>query len=353
MASTFPTSVDAFNDPVAANKLNNPDHAVLHQDVNDAIEKTETKLGTGSSTPVSNTFLIGNGSGTSAWSALTSAQVAARISDETGTGLLVFGTSPTIVTPIIASFVNATHDHSNAAGGGQTLNTPIIVNPTIRTWDGWQDANETWTYASATTFTVAGVDVTAKYHVGTKLKLTQTSAKYFYVTAVSFSTDTTVTVTGGSDYTLANAAITNPFFSYMVNPQGFPRAFSWTPTFVNLSGGTLNYAKFGIQGGQCFFELKYTLAGAGVAGAVTFSAPTSITADMVSTIEVIEGSVALQDTGTAAFGGILRWGSSTTIEIAALGSAGSYINVTALSSTVPHTWASTDAITAAGRFRIA
>lgn len=47
-----------------------------------------------------------------------SAELAAIISNETGSGALVFGTSPTIVTPTIASFVNATHNHQNAAGGG-------------------------------------------------------------------------------------------------------------------------------------------------------------------------------------------------------------------------------------------
>jgi hypothetical protein len=36
----------------------------------------------------------------------------------TGSGSVVLATSPTIVTPTIASHVNATHDHSNAAGGG-------------------------------------------------------------------------------------------------------------------------------------------------------------------------------------------------------------------------------------------
>jgi len=40
-------------------------------------------------------------------------------------------TSPTIVTPTIASFANATHNHSNAAGGGATLTSPTITTPTI------------------------------------------------------------------------------------------------------------------------------------------------------------------------------------------------------------------------------
>lgn len=57
--------------------------------------------------------------------ASTSAHLAGILSDETGTGVVVFNTSPTIVTPTIASFVNATHTHLNAAGGG-TLDAAAI-----------------------------------------------------------------------------------------------------------------------------------------------------------------------------------------------------------------------------------
>jgi hypothetical protein len=41
---------------------------------------------------------------------------------------------------------------------------------------------------------------------GDKIKLTQTTVKYFYIVGVA---NTLLTVTGGSDYTVANAAITN------------------------------------------------------------------------------------------------------------------------------------------------
>jgi hypothetical protein len=50
--------------------------------------------------------------------------------DNTGTGKVVRDTSPTIVTPTIASFVNATHNHQNAAGGG-TLDFTAIGGATI------------------------------------------------------------------------------------------------------------------------------------------------------------------------------------------------------------------------------
>lgn len=61
----------------------------------------------------------------SQFAATTSAQLAGVISNETGSGLLVFGTSPTIVTPTIASLTNMQHSHLNAAGGGNITEAAI------------------------------------------------------------------------------------------------------------------------------------------------------------------------------------------------------------------------------------
>lgn len=90
--------------------------------------------------------------------------------------------------------------------------------------DGWTPDSDTWAYVSATSFKIIGKDVRVRFPIGTKLKLTQTSVKYFYVVSVAYSTDTTITVTGGSLYTLTNAAITNPFYSYSETPQDYPFA---------------------------------------------------------------------------------------------------------------------------------
>lgn len=57
----------------------------------------------------------------------TSAGVAGLLSDETGSGALVFGTSPTIATPTIASFTNATHNHQAAAGGGTLAEAALAL----------------------------------------------------------------------------------------------------------------------------------------------------------------------------------------------------------------------------------
>lgn len=83
----------------------------------------------------------------SAFAATTSAELATVISDETGSGLLVYGTSPTIttpavtggtltsstlVTPTVADLSNMTHAHTSNAGGG-LLGAAAIGSGTIAT----------------------------------------------------------------------------------------------------------------------------------------------------------------------------------------------------------------------------
>lgn len=70
MSTTFPTSKQTFSNPTANDKLNSPSHASQHADVNDTVEAVQDKLGAGSSTPTSGKFLKGDGTGSSAWTAL-------------------------------------------------------------------------------------------------------------------------------------------------------------------------------------------------------------------------------------------------------------------------------------------
>ena len=94
-------------------------------------------------------------------------------------------------------------------------------------------STDTWTYVSATSFKITGKDVRYKFPKGTKIKLVQSGiTKYFYVTATAYSADTTITITGGSDYSLANATISGQAYSYAAAPQNFPLG---TSTFVPLT----------------------------------------------------------------------------------------------------------------------
>jgi len=101
---------------------------------------------------------------------------------------------------------------------------------------GWNSFPYTCTYASANTFTVSG-DKTAEFSAGMKFELTQTTVKYFILTKVAYSApNTTFTVYGGTDYTLANAAITEPYFSSVKSPLGFPMSpTKWTVSFSDTT----------------------------------------------------------------------------------------------------------------------
>lgn len=122
--------------------------------------------------------------------------------------------------------------------------------------DGWTWDLDIWSYVSATSFKIQGKNVVARFPVGTKIKVTQTTAKYFYVVSSSFSTDTTVTVTGGSDYTIASAAITSPCYSYQSCPQGFPQWFNYDETQTGYSvDPTDGVCRFRVEGRTVFYNL--------------------------------------------------------------------------------------------------
>jgi len=146
--------------------------------------------------------------------------------------------------------------------GGRTLQgSSIIVDDNGKLsgngLDGWIYDTDTWTYVSATSFKISGKDVRYKFPRGTKIKLVQSgSTKYFYVVATNYSADTTITITGGSDYTLDSATISGQAYSYAAAPQSFPQWFNWTPTFTGFSTVPTGIHKFSVIGSTCFANIR-------------------------------------------------------------------------------------------------
>lgn len=152
---TFPTSIPSYSATSGGETANTAGAGTglsgLLNNFETDVTALSTKIGTGSSTPTSNTVLTGNGVGTSVW----------------GSSLTNF----TLVTPTIASFVNATHDHTNAAGGG-TLGTNSVPTAAIQS-DAVTDAKmiygklrsrqggsaSDWSSAGTTTFDYSGTNV--------------------------------------------------------------------------------------------------------------------------------------------------------------------------------------------------
>lgn len=150
--------------------------------------------------------------------------------------------------------------------------------------DGWIPAGETWTYASATTFTISG-DKTGKYQKGDKIKLTQTDVKYFYIIGVSYSSpNTTITVTGGSNYSLTSATITSPYFSKIENPQGFPAWFSWSPSYsasasMTYTSVSTDFAKFKLTNDCIQWRLQCSGITGGIASTFLEATPPLVGSD--------------------------------------------------------------------------
>lgn len=135
---------------------------------------------------------------------------------------------------------------------------------------GWQETNDIWTYASASTITVP-TDATTKYAVGDRVRLKQGGGfKYFYIIGVAA---TTLTVTGGSDYSVANSAITNVATSKLVNPLDFPGAFNWTPTFTGFSANPSGVHRFALVGRECRIYVRHSTLGTSNTTAFTMTLP--------------------------------------------------------------------------------
>lgn len=112
--------------------------------------------------------------------------------------------------------------------GVKTMTTPVLESPVVKAWSGWQlysAVTPTYTSADDPTYviTFAGVDLTSIMSVGMKVKFTNNSTTFYgFITALSFSTDTVMTLYGGTDYDVANSAISGFYFSTDRCPQGFP-----------------------------------------------------------------------------------------------------------------------------------
>jgi hypothetical protein len=140
MATNFPTALDTSTqlpNPAAGNNTNSPSHSSLHGNENGAIIALETKVGIGATTPAANTLLFGTGAGTSSWTALTSAQLAATLSDETGTGSVVFANTPTLITPKVDTI------NENTPANGVTIDGLNIKDNKLNTNNSVVTANIT------------------------------------------------------------------------------------------------------------------------------------------------------------------------------------------------------------------
>lgn len=213
--------------------------------------------------------------------------------------------------------------------------------------DDWTEVTEAWAYASATTITVP-TDAITRYQKGDRIRFKQGGGyKYVYATTVAA---TLLTTNGGSDFTVANSAITDIAYSRAVSPHGFPVEFNWSPapSGLTIGNGTMT-AKFKMIGMGVYFHWEFVFGStSAISGTVNFTLPIAAAGYGTSVYPI--GLTRFKDaTGGNANSGI-------TIAIAGLGqlmvlnSGGAYAVQDNLTSTIPFTWAVSDEIQVDGSY---
>jgi hypothetical protein len=162
-----------------------------------------------------------------------------------------------------------------AAGSGAPKQKISLDGRYLPLPDGWAPVSGTWAYVNATTIQATG-DYSGMYQVGDCWKHTQSSTvRYYYITGVSYSSGTgktTITLNGGSDYTVANATISDAFYSHG-RAMGFPEVFAWTPVCTGFSSAPTFNATFTISGGMCHLVVFPAASGTSNSAAFTMTVP--------------------------------------------------------------------------------
>ena len=146
-------------------------------------------------------------------------------------------------------------------------------------WVQYGDGNAsvTYAYASATSFTIAGIDVTSVYHAGRRIKLTAPTPSTIYgtISSSSFSTNTTVNVTWDSG-SLSSEAITYVYLGALSKTNtSLPTGIS----AANIADGTVSDTEFQrLDGVTSDIQTQIDAKGDTITGAATTIVSSDLTA---------------------------------------------------------------------------
>lgn len=200
--AVFPGGLASFTGFTSSHTLAADNHAAQHNLEQGEILAVQTKVGTGSSTPISGTILRGTGVGTSSWSQvvlttditgiLPTANGGTGQTNLTGlplvsptiTGTVAGGatyTTPILTIPTIADFSSATHTHANNAGGGQLGNSAIqndVLTSSKIDWSSFSNNIKSVTNTSSPALTNSSQDLASS---GLSLSFTVVGTAYAIV----------------------------------------------------------------------------------------------------------------------------------------------------------------------------
>lgn len=157
---------------------------------------------------------------------------------ETDVWIIKARQSSGVVATVVDNLTSTSSVNALSAKQGKVLDDKIETLDTSLS-GGWIPLTGTFTYSSADapTFVMStSVDLTGTVGLGMKIKLTQATVKYFIVTAI---TSNSITMYGGTDYTLTSDAISNVYYSIQKTPYGFPMSADKWSVIKTYTGDAL------------------------------------------------------------------------------------------------------------------
>lgn len=195
-----------------------------------------------------------------------------------GADYTLSGTTITFVTaPTTGSTLKVDYQSAVSAAGNADTVDGIHANDLggtdaqlVADYGGWKKAPGSWTYASASTITVT-TGAASVYGKGDRIRWKQGGAyKYGVIVTVA---DTLLTIAVNTDYTVANSAITDIYFSHEANPLGYPHWFNWTTSWAGFSANPTGTFIYSIIGNMCSIYYIDGSTGTSNATSLTFTGP--------------------------------------------------------------------------------
>ena len=176
-------------------------------------------------------------------------------------------------------------------------------------WVEYGDGSGAYTaaYASATSFTIAGVDVTSFYHAGRRIKLIAPTPGTIFgtISSSSFSTNTTINVTWDSG-SLSNEAITNVYVAALSKTNSsIPEGVIATATLADGSVTTAKLAADAVNGTKIAddsINSEHYVDGSIDTAHIADSQVTlaKLASDSVNSSKIVDGSIVNADVNASA-----------------------------------------------------
>jgi hypothetical protein len=295
--------------------------------------------------------------------------------DRAADSLLIYDASASALKRTVVDNLLDLTSHPVGIDDVQTLTNKILTTPTITVRDNVltiQDNADTTkqaqfqlssiTTGTTRTYTLPDVSAVLATRTGTETLTNKTLTSPTITTATI--SNPTLTVDTVSEFTAANGVnIDGLLIKDGLLPAGNIQPLNlvsgtgstwvwqtWSPTWTNITVGngtvTAKYTQIG-KTVVARISLVFGSTTAVTGTAVSFTLPVTAVSypNIANDIDPV-GSATILDNGTASFNAQVSMASTTTARIDALTASGTYVSFSAITSTVPMTWTTNDALIA-------